>query len=256
MSITESPLSKASANPDVSFHEEETSEEKTKSTASSASSIDSAEPGSDSVASSSSFLMPEAETTSHPSLRKSVSFQTIEIKEYNIVLGDHPSVTIGPPITIEWKPVSSQILTVDEYEDAFQGERRRGQELRLPESIRKSFLTGHHSEEEIARARKQVRKVQAQRNMTHAMSDFDGMVGLLQSAERKYKKWIKRRNGAELEPAEVWMQQYHQKSASKNVVALRRPVSWHGGVPAAEQAPTSSGVGTRSLRHSTSALVL
>ena len=47
----------------------------------------------------------------------SVSFSTIEIKEYPIIAGDNPAVTMGAPITIDWIPFSDEKCTVDDYEE-------------------------------------------------------------------------------------------------------------------------------------------
>ena len=144
------------------------------------------------------------------SLRKTVTFQNVEIKEYDMVrvvlcgdshftvsnegfdlcekfdpfpdtciffsqqiLGDHPATTIGPSITIEWNPVRTHVLSVDDYESAFDEGKRRGQELRMPESVRKALLAGFHSEHEMRKSRSEVRKIQAQRNMSRAMEEME-----------------------------------------------------------------------------------
>ena len=49
-------------------------------------------------------------TCSRPA-KRSVRFDKIEIIEYPFVLGDHPSVSSGVPLTIDWDPQSS--LTMD-----------------------------------------------------------------------------------------------------------------------------------------------
>lgn len=134
-------------------------------------------------------------------------------------------------MTIEWKPVRSHVLTVDDYESAFDdNSRRRGQELRMPQSVRKGLLRRFHSEEEMKRSRSEVRKIQSQRNMTRAMEELETVSSLIESAGRKYKKWMRRRRGVEPEPAEAWVQQYKQqyKEGKKDApYAGRRAVSWH-----------------------------
>lgn len=69
----------------------------------------------------------------------SVSFSTIEIKEYPIIAGDNPSVTIGVPITIAWTPVETRRCTVDDYEERRQSPRSMV-ELRMPSSYRVDLL--------------------------------------------------------------------------------------------------------------------
>lgn len=47
----------------------------------------------------------------------SVSFSTIEIRSYPIILGDNPACDDnGPPLTIDWDPINSRKLHVDKYE--------------------------------------------------------------------------------------------------------------------------------------------
>eukprot|EP00977_Amphora_coffeiformis_P015261 scaffold4484_cov170-Amphora_coffeaeformis.AAC.1 len=182
--------------------------------------------------------------------RKSVTFQNIEIKQYNMVLGDHPSVSTGPAITIEWDPISRHVLSIDEYESAFEdGGKRRGQELRMPESMRKDLLAAFHSEEEMKLARLEVRRVQSQRNMSRAMEEFETLTSVLQSAGRKYKKWQNKRKGAQPEPAEAWLKQYAK--SSKEAPSRSRAKSW---TPDSAQNLETNPAAKKPLRHSASTI--
>lgn len=176
---------------------------------------------------SSSGSLGSSSATSSPSTpRKSVTFQNIEIREYETMLGDHPC-SVGLPLTIEWSPVRLHILSVDEYESAFEdGGKRRGQELRMPESIRKGLLERFHTEEEIKHARNEIRKIKAQRNMSRAMEELETLTTVFQSCQRKYKRWQDKRKGVEPEPAEAWMKEYLK--ASKDASLQSRRVSWNG----------------------------
>lgn len=69
----------------------------------------------------------------------SVSFSTIEIKEYSIIAGDNPAVTIGAPITIDWIPFSDKKCTVDDYEERRPSPRSMV-ELRMPATYRMQLL--------------------------------------------------------------------------------------------------------------------
>lgn len=171
----------------------------------------------------------ESALSSAPS-RKSVTFHNIQIREYNMMLGDHPSVSAGAPITIEWDPVASHLISVDDYENGFQGDRRRGQELRLPASIRSNILKTSCSEEDMKRARTEVRKIQARRNMTRALEELDSLTALIQSARRKYRKWRRQRKGEALEPAEIWIREYKQNEDKGPFSSAKshQSKSWHG----------------------------
>jgi hypothetical protein len=69
----------------------------------------------------------------------SVCFSTIEIKEYPIIAGDNPAVTIGAPITIDWIPFSDEKCTVDDYEERRPSPRSMV-ELRMPSTYRMQLL--------------------------------------------------------------------------------------------------------------------
>ena len=154
----------------------------------------------------------EASAPVSPNNRKSVTFQNVEIQEYNVMLGDHPCAVIGPAITIEWDPVRSHVFTLDDYERGWDElvPRRRGLELRMPDDVRRGLLSKYHSERELLQARTEARRIQAQRSMTIATEELDSIKVVFESLGRKYKRWMRRRKGVEPEPAEVWVKQYKQ----------------------------------------------
>jgi len=49
--------------------------------------------------------------------RKSVRFSDITIREYPMILGDNPSVSHGPPVTIDWQHSSEAHLSLDQYSE-------------------------------------------------------------------------------------------------------------------------------------------
>eukprot|EP00581_Thalassiosira_minuscula_P001756 CAMPEP_0183742214 /NCGR_PEP_ID=MMETSP0737-20130205/64204_1 /TAXON_ID=385413 /ORGANISM="Thalassiosira miniscula, Strain CCMP1093" /LENGTH=194 /DNA_ID=CAMNT_0025977765 /DNA_START=120 /DNA_END=703 /DNA_ORIENTATION=- len=52
-----------------------------------------------------------------PHLRKrKISFGTVSVRDYGIILGDHPCCSYGPPITIDWDYHQHEALDVDVYE--------------------------------------------------------------------------------------------------------------------------------------------
>ena len=60
--------------------------------------------------------------------KKSVSFSSLEIRSYEVTLGDHPS---SFPLSLSWEHFSASTLNIDAYEKLKQGLRRHGNELRL-----------------------------------------------------------------------------------------------------------------------------
>jgi hypothetical protein len=73
--------------------------------------------------------------------RKRVSFSRVEAREYPIIVGDHPSVQKGPPLTVSWEHVSSIDIDIDAYESRRDSSYRRQQsEMRLDIKRRQKLL--------------------------------------------------------------------------------------------------------------------
>jgi hypothetical protein len=70
---------------------------------------------------------------------KSLSWNTIEIITHEVILGDNPSVTIGPPLSIGWEVWEKVKLPLEEYE-AYRPERRSALGLRMSRSERERLL--------------------------------------------------------------------------------------------------------------------
>mmetsp|Transcript_30199 Transcript_30199/g.36741 ORF Transcript_30199/g.36741 Transcript_30199/m.36741 type:complete len:176 (+) Transcript_30199:170-697(+) len=74
-----------------------------------------------------------------PLHKLSVSFSDIHIREYDICLGDNPSCTCGPPISLSWTYKNTIIISIDDYE--MRREKRRTiDEMCMPYSLRVAML--------------------------------------------------------------------------------------------------------------------
>ena len=76
---------------------------------------------------------------------KGVLLDLVEIREYEMFLGDNPSVSNGPPISLGWSVESSNIFTVDMYEHS--KDHQAMHELHVPAALRvrqKTYLSGTH----------------------------------------------------------------------------------------------------------------
>jgi hypothetical protein len=72
--------------------------------------------------------------------QRSVRWSTIEFHNHELVLGDHPSVDAGPPLSIGWKSVGrGEQLSIDAYENE-RLERRTGMDLIVPPDVRHRWL--------------------------------------------------------------------------------------------------------------------
>jgi hypothetical protein len=105
-------------------------------------------------------------TTADSNYKKAVSFGLIQVREYNRVVGDNPTVRVGPPMSIGWEFVQKQAVPVDDYEKI---KHPNTSDLRIMGSItRKSILRYEFdvSLEDIRAAEKIIRKIQRQRCRT------------------------------------------------------------------------------------------
>ena len=72
----------------------------------------------------------------------SVCFASVQVREYPRILGDNPSVTSGPPISLSWNydQDTSGLCSIDEWESKRGTERRSRSEFRVPESVRTDWV--------------------------------------------------------------------------------------------------------------------
>lgn len=97
---------------------------------------------------------------------KSVRFDTVEIREYPYILGDNPSVTNGPPLSLGWMSQSQFFVDFEEYDNAKPAPRTT-YEMRFDEMLRLHILqSSGHSLNEIIQATAAVRKEQELRRQS------------------------------------------------------------------------------------------
>jgi hypothetical protein len=70
---------------------------------------------------------------------KSLKWSTIDFYSHEMVLGDNPSVSSGPPIMISWKSHEHYPISIDDYEK-YKPERRRKIETLVPRQRREDLL--------------------------------------------------------------------------------------------------------------------
>jgi hypothetical protein len=106
-------------------------------------------------------------TSESTSSKSKVSFTTIEIREYERVVGDHPETKVGPPMAIGWAFVEKEITTVEDFE--FERTTSRKGTRRMSSITRKNILTNVFEipEEEIRSAEKEVQKIVSKRERTN-----------------------------------------------------------------------------------------
>lgn len=99
-------------------------------------------------------------------IKSRVSFSTIEVREYERIVGDHPETKVGPPMAIGWAYAEPEVSMLDDYE-ADRRAARKGN-LRMSSITRKNILKNVFEipEEEIRMAEKEVQKIFSKRVKT------------------------------------------------------------------------------------------
>ena len=92
-----------------------------------------------------------------------VSFGIVKIREYNRTVGDHPDVTRGAPMTLDWEYWEHSDIDLSQYEQVRQGERTKY--LRMTSSSRNELLLKefHVTPEEWEAAAELAKKTRQQR---------------------------------------------------------------------------------------------
>ena len=128
------------------------------------------------------------------SLPKSVSFAKIEISEYPYELGDNPSTTAGPPLTIGWTPQAKDTFDLDEYEQ-YRPMTRCKSELQIPHHVRTELLQGQGvTMRQILSAQNETRRIRKQREKSIKYRKWDPLVAAMESASRSLQKVGRRRS--------------------------------------------------------------
>lgn len=114
------------------------------------------------------FLKPALRKEKGPDLvaSRSVSFDKVDIKEFPMTLGDHPSAASGPPVALDWEKVERErVIDLNEYE-ASRSPRRSRKQLKLSLRDRKGILQRQFSADEVDKAWKEARAIREQRRET------------------------------------------------------------------------------------------
>uniref|UniRef100_A0A7S2P2M0 Uncharacterized protein n=1 Tax=Leptocylindrus danicus TaxID=163516 RepID=A0A7S2P2M0_9STRA len=131
-------------------------------------------------------------------LQKSVSFTKLEIRQYELQLGDNPSVRKGPPISIGWDIINSSEHDLETYEGS-RGLRRSYEQLKINDADRKEMLKeAGYSWNEVRSRMRQNNIIKRKRLNTATSTTFvEKMSERYQSFKRCIKKVVFRKKRRE-----------------------------------------------------------
>lgn len=121
-------------------------------------------------------------------LKKKVGFSNVEVREYNVTLGDHPDCVYGPPLTLGWKYVDLGKKNLDQYESS-RAPRKRRESLCMSLSARKQLLlNAGYLKYELREAAREVKKVQRDRKFSIKSYPLFDAGFAIQSAAKSMRK--------------------------------------------------------------------
>jgi len=124
---------------------------------------------------------------------KTVCFTAIRIRSYNQTLGDNPSVSYGPPISLDWTYEQEEIeQSIDVYEQT-RRPRRTQRQMAMSYYQRKNLLSWMYGipDDELRRAKKEANKIKMNRSITTTFLPIMAVESVIESAQRKAKKLVR-----------------------------------------------------------------
>eukprot|EP00980_Cylindrotheca_fusiformis_P007267 scaffold1525_cov142-Cylindrotheca_fusiformis.AAC.67 len=123
---------------------------------------------------------------------RGIKFGKIGIREYARTLGDNPSCSSGPPVSISWEYNFMGELTIQEYEDT-RPNRRSQMEMVLPRKVRLDMLKKdcNVTQRQIAEAvRRNVRAKNQRRTTVNNLGKALKVEQMMESIGRKVKRTL------------------------------------------------------------------
>ncbi|CAJ1947903.1 unnamed protein product [Cylindrotheca closterium] len=125
--------------------------------------------------------------TTKNAMKKSVSFQSVEIAQYPMELGDNPSAE-GLPLCIGWECDSKSLFQIDDYETQKPEPRRRDQ-FWMPAPYRVDMLQRQGvTASAMLRTTKEMKRIQKSRNRSIQNQKWDKVHLFMEESGRKMKK--------------------------------------------------------------------
>lgn len=165
-------------------------------------------------------------SSSDKKMQRSVSFHSVDIREYDRTIGDNPSCRSGPPLSLDWSYSKKyeQPKCLDEYEKEREPERvQHWNKLHVNKYRRRNLLAFNwgHSEEELKSARQETKKLQRQRSMTQMLLP----IHLAEEAFISVKSFVSKKRGKAESPKQEMQRVTSELSLSLSMSNTTRDLS-------------------------------
>ena len=125
--------------------------------------------------------------------KRSVQFSTIEVRDYDMILGDHPCCSYGPPMTIDWDYLEYEPIDVNEYE-LHHPPRRALREMSMNYYTRKRMLANAgYRDDDFKLSKREMSKTKINRSITRQLVEYKMLPveSAIESTKRKMKRLFK-----------------------------------------------------------------
>lgn len=141
----------------------------------------------------SSTVIVEEEEERQQQKCSNVGFASVQIREYDQTIGDNPSVSYGPPISLDWEYTQLESVTLEQYE-AHRAPRRTLRQMCMNYYTRRNVLTYKfgYEEDEVKAASKQADKAKRERAVTKYFLPYAKVEDFVTSAGRKTKRGFRK----------------------------------------------------------------
>lgn len=148
---------------------------------------------------------------------KRCSFSSVDIREHERIAGDNPCVTSGVPLSIGWGYYQHSPISLDDYE-LNRGPPRDKIEMMVPAGVRRQMLRDEFgvSVAEMNASMREVNVTKRLRRHTVATEHLEGWSEVVQSAKRKFSRFVKR-TSTKKEEETIWAEA-HKGALSEYLV--------------------------------------
>lgn len=160
----------------------------------------------------------------------SLQFDKINIREYSRTVGDNPSCSSGPPISISWEYINIGDVNLDEYEK-MRPPRRVQNEMILPRTAREDLLRYEWNasrKEIIESVRRNVRVKNQRRTTINNLGKATKFEEAMESVSRKLKRFVKGQKAIRKQVRDLEQQIEISNRRKSKLIYLEQNMS-HGG---------------------------
>jgi len=112
--------------------------------------------------------------------KRNISWGGLVIRSHDIVLGDNPATTSGPPLTIGWNVATTNTLSIDDYEK-HRPLRRRMSDLIIPRVEReRRLMEAGYSRGELRQMQEKLEEIKRSRKKNATAGPLEKAVRLFQ----------------------------------------------------------------------------